>query len=140
MTVRTTRMIARFDKPFWLSGLGESMPAGKYQVEHEWEIVEGGAQSGYRRSGSFIHVPSIATPSNRTQLVPITAIELQASVDESDTDSGDPSQTENEPPIAGSSAVIDSTEPSQQTQRALDNDTSGMRRRAQATKDRNELI
>ncbi|MCO6052304.1 hypothetical protein NGM99_21170 [Mesorhizobium sp. RP14(2022)] len=140
MAARTTRRIARFDEPFWLSGLGERMPAGKYHVEHEWEIVEGGAQSGYRRSGLFIHVPSIGTPSNRTQLVPITAIELQASVDASDTNSGDPSQTENQPTVAGRSAVLDATGPSVETQRAIDNDTSGMRRRAQITKDRNELI
>ncbi|MCO6052293.1 hypothetical protein NGM99_21115 [Mesorhizobium sp. RP14(2022)] len=81
MIGRTTHTIAHFSDAFWLGGLAAQAPAGDYRVDHEWEIVESGSQSGYRRSGSFIHVPSISTRSNMTQLVPISANELLLAVE-----------------------------------------------------------
>lgn len=78
---RTTRTIAHFAKAFHLAGSGEDMPAGDYRVEHEWQTIEGGSQIGYRKTSSVIYVPSISSASSVSQMVSISARELEGAVE-----------------------------------------------------------
>ncbi|HEV7253215.1 MAG TPA: hypothetical protein VGN97_08950 [Mesorhizobium sp.] len=70
-----------FSAPFRLASLGETLPAGSYRVEHQWEPVEGLTQTGYRRAGSFLHLPSIGTASLVRQAVPVDFAELTAALE-----------------------------------------------------------
>jgi len=81
MPDRTEQITVRFSSPFWLSGLSEKQPAGEYRVEHVWERVEGLTQTGYRRTGSFLHLPAIGTASLLQQAVPIDPVELEAALE-----------------------------------------------------------
>lgn len=67
-----------FSAPFRLAALPEALPAGSYRVEHQWEPLEGLTQFGYRRAGSFLHLPAIGTPSLTRQAVPVDWAELEA--------------------------------------------------------------
>ncbi len=79
MTAPPADQFLVFSAPFRISALGfEALPPGRYRVEHLWEPVEGLTQTGYRRAGSFLHLPAIGTPSSVEQAVPVDWAELNA--------------------------------------------------------------
>jgi hypothetical protein len=82
MTIRTTQAIVHFSTPFRLPGFDAVQPAGDYRVDHDEEIVEGQTLIAWRRLGAFIHLPAIGKPSLRQQMVPVTADELHAALEQ----------------------------------------------------------
>jgi hypothetical protein len=54
--LRTTRSTITFTAPFTLAGLGETHPAGTYELETDEEIIEGNAHTVYRRVATILFV------------------------------------------------------------------------------------
>jgi hypothetical protein len=81
MLERTEQTTIRFSSPFSLPGLHQSLPAGEYRLEQVWEPVEGLTQTGYRRTGTFLHLPAIGAASLVQQAVPVDIVELQSALE-----------------------------------------------------------
>ncbi|HEY0121693.1 MAG TPA: hypothetical protein VGC14_08020 [Rhizobium sp.] len=77
MTNRTTQTVVRFSFPFLLPGFDAPQPAGEYRVDHDEEAIEGISRLAWRRVGAFIHLPAIAMPGSRQQMVPINPADLE---------------------------------------------------------------
>jgi hypothetical protein len=56
LTIRTTSKTVTFIAPFFLSGLDEVVPAGRYTVETDEELLEGVSFPAYRRISTLIHL------------------------------------------------------------------------------------
>jgi hypothetical protein len=80
MTVRTTQSIVRFSSAFRLAGFDEPLPAGEYRVDIDEEAIEGAPWLGWRRVGSFIHLPAISVKNSTQQMVPINPADLGAAL------------------------------------------------------------
>ena len=78
MTTRTSRKTVTFTHPFQLSGMDEVQPAGTYMVETDEELIEGLSFLGYRRTGTFILLPSRSNGSASGQVITINPWELEA--------------------------------------------------------------
>ncbi len=77
MTMRTTRRIVTFTRPFFLSEVDGEQPPGSYNVDTDEELIEGLSFLAYRRVATFLHLPSISTRSGMTQMVPIDPSDLE---------------------------------------------------------------
>ena len=80
MTSRTTHTVVRFSSSFKFVGLEAPQPAGEYRVDHDEELIEGISRLAWRRVGTFIHLPAIATQSLMHEMVPINPTELEAAL------------------------------------------------------------
>ncbi len=78
MNTRTTESTIRFASPFLLPGHGEPQPPGEYRVEHHEELIEGIDRLAWRRVGTFIHLPAIASRAMARQMVPVDPADLDA--------------------------------------------------------------
>ena len=78
MTTRTSRKTVTFTHPFQLSGMDEVQPAGTYMVETDEELIEGLSFLSYRRTGTFILLPSRSNGSASGQVITINPWELEA--------------------------------------------------------------
>lgn len=75
MTIRTTRKVVTFTKPFELGSIG-TLPAGSYDVDTDEELVESLSFPFYRRIATLFHLRNGAT----TQVYLIDPVELEASL------------------------------------------------------------
>ena len=57
MTTRTRRKTVTFKWPFSLEGIGRSLPAGRYEVITDEEMIEGLSFPVYRRIATMMLVP-----------------------------------------------------------------------------------
>lgn len=80
MNTRTTEATVRFSSTFLLPGHGEPQPPGEYRVEHHEEPIDGIARLAWRRVGTFIHLPAIASRATTRQMVPIDPADLDAAL------------------------------------------------------------
>ena len=86
MTVRTSRKTVTFGNPFSLAGVDRVLPAGKYEVVTDEELIEGLSFPVYRRVATMIFMP---TSSSSTEMLTIdpsdltAALECEASADAS---------------------------------------------------------
>jgi len=80
MNTRTTETTIRFSSAFLLPGYGDPQPPGEYQVDHHEELIDGIARLAWRRVGTFIHLPAIASRATTRQMVPIDPDDLDAAL------------------------------------------------------------
>lgn len=80
MTVRTTRKIVTFTRPFVLAGSNEIFPEGPYVVETDEKLLEGISFPAYLRVLTVIHLhPERAFP-GRLRIMTIDPVELDAAL------------------------------------------------------------
>jgi hypothetical protein len=60
MTTRTTKSTVTFTRPFRLSAFGEQLPAGRYSIETDGELLEEVSFPAYRRTATVMQL--IADP------------------------------------------------------------------------------
>ncbi|MSP19979.1 MAG: hypothetical protein EXQ93_00290 [Alphaproteobacteria bacterium] len=77
MTIRTTEKTVTFVKPFTLSAFDEALPAGRYVVATDEELVESGAFQAYRRIATTISVRPPGADFGTLQTVPVDPHELE---------------------------------------------------------------
>ena len=58
MITRTKRETVTFSNPFLLEGVGRRLPAGKYEVVADEELIEGLSFPVYRRVATMMMVPA----------------------------------------------------------------------------------
>lgn len=56
MTIRTSKRTVTFRRPFYLAGFDKELPAGRYNVETDEELLEGISFPVYRRMTTLIHL------------------------------------------------------------------------------------
>lgn len=56
MVTRTTKSAVTFTRPFRLGEFGEQLPAGRYPVETDEELLEGVSFPAYRRSATVMQI------------------------------------------------------------------------------------
>jgi hypothetical protein len=81
--MRTTRKIVIFSNPFSLKGVGRILPAGKYEVVTDEELIEGLSFPVYRRVATTMLVPARSYQGS-VEMLTIDPLDLAAAV-ESDT-------------------------------------------------------
>jgi hypothetical protein len=78
MTTRTRRKLMTFAEPFLLRAIDAVQPAGAYNVVTDEELIDGLSFLAYRRTATWIHLPSIATKSGSSQMILVQPSELEA--------------------------------------------------------------
>jgi len=77
--VRTTRQTFTFDRPFALTALDETQPAGTYAVDVDEELIEGLSFLAYRRVATTNYLPVPRGGAGSVQAVRVEPGELAAS-------------------------------------------------------------
>ena len=79
MIARTLHKIVAFRRPFLLTGVDRTLPAGDYRVVTDEELIEGLSFPAYRRVATMIFVPG----QNRStiEMVTVNPLDLQAAQD-----------------------------------------------------------
>ena len=80
MTLRITRTLVTFARPFWLEEMGELQSAGTYAVQTDEEQIEGLSFIAYRRVATTITLPLKAAPTGSFQIVTIDPAALEAAL------------------------------------------------------------
>jgi hypothetical protein len=78
--MRTSSKSITFARPFTLTGLDEVQPAGTYTIETEEELLPTLLHSAYRRTTTWLTLPSHAARAGSTQLVSVDPVELEAAL------------------------------------------------------------
>jgi hypothetical protein len=77
MTTRTRRKLVTFAQPFLLRAIDSVVPAGAYKVDTDEELIDGLSFLAYRRTATWIHLPSITTKSGSSQMILVQPSELE---------------------------------------------------------------
>lgn len=80
MTARTTRKIVNFNDPFRLEGVGRWLPAGRYEVVTDEELIEGLSFPVYRRVATIVVVPA-QSHQGAVEMLTIDPLNLAAAKD-----------------------------------------------------------
>src|SRR5688572_10853312 len=56
MTMRTTKSTVTFTRPFRLGAFGDQLPAGRYPIETDEELLEGMSFPAYRRTATIMQL------------------------------------------------------------------------------------
>ena len=56
MTMRTTKSTVTFVRPFRLGAFGEQLPAGRYPIETDEELLEGMSFPAYQRTATMMQL------------------------------------------------------------------------------------
>ena len=56
MTTRTTKSTVMFTRPFRLGAFGEQLPAGRYSIETDGELLEEVSFPAYRRTSTIMQL------------------------------------------------------------------------------------
>jgi hypothetical protein len=75
MTIRTTRKMVTFVRPFMLKGVDRILPAGNYRVLTDEELIEELSFPVYRRVSTMIVVPTGSASS--VEMVKVDPQDLQ---------------------------------------------------------------
>jgi hypothetical protein len=75
MTIRTTRKMVTFVRPFMLKGVDRILPAGNYRVVTDEELIEELSFPVYRRVSTMIVVPTGSASS--VEMVKVDPQDLQ---------------------------------------------------------------
>jgi hypothetical protein len=90
MSSRTTRSTATFSRPFRISGYEDELPAGRYEVLVDEELLEGLSFEAYRRTGSYLLVSGHGGPPGQTEMRPIDPRDLEAALARDQAETGRP--------------------------------------------------
>ncbi len=85
MSERVTSSTIEFRRPFRLSALDASQPAGTYRIDSYEELVEGLSFAAYRRIETLLHLHGTEWPA---QLVAVDPLELEEAQRRDATDGG----------------------------------------------------
>jgi len=80
MTIRTSKKIATFRRPFVLDGFDEVLPAGAYVVETDEKLLEGVSFPAYQRTSTLIHLHAKSGNPRVTQMLTIDPNDLKAAL------------------------------------------------------------
>jgi hypothetical protein len=80
MPERTTRTTVTFAQPFSVRGLDGMRPPGTYVVETDEELIPGMTFDAYRRTATFLFLPSATGGSITGEIVNVDPAELQAAL------------------------------------------------------------
>lgn len=80
MTMRTTQSTVNFARPFVLGDFGEVLPAGRYTVETDEELLQGLSFQAYHRVRVVIHLHHDKQAPGRTRALTIHPNELDAAL------------------------------------------------------------
>ena len=80
MTMRTAENTVPFNRPFFLAGIDEVLPAGAYRVETDEELLQGISFRAYRRIQTFIHLHAKSGNPGRTRTLTIDPEALDAAL------------------------------------------------------------
>jgi hypothetical protein len=78
--MRTSIKTITFTRPFTLMGLDGLQPAGSYTVETDEDLLPTLLHSAYRRTTTWLTLPSHAARAGSTQLISIDPMELEAAL------------------------------------------------------------
>jgi hypothetical protein len=78
--MRTSNKTIVFTRPFTLTGVDEVQPAGTYTVETDEELLPTLLHAAYRRTTTWLSLPSHAASGGSTQLISIDPNELEAAL------------------------------------------------------------
>ena len=81
MTIRTSKMIVTFRRPFVLGGYDEVLPAGPYDVETDEELLQDTSFPAYRRISTLIHLHAKPGHPGRISTLTIDPHELDAALE-----------------------------------------------------------
>ena len=70
-----------FAQPFLLRAIEAVMPSGTYKIDSEEELIEGLSFLAYRRTATWIHLPSVGTKSGSSQMILVHPSELETGVE-----------------------------------------------------------
>jgi hypothetical protein len=93
MPVRTTKRSIVFEKPFRLAGYDRDLPAGRYVVETDEELVEGISFPVYRRVLTILHLAARNGNPNLMRTVTVDPADLEAALARDQPPDGLPSDT-----------------------------------------------
>jgi hypothetical protein len=88
MSSRTTDTAVTFRRPFSLSSVERTQPAGTYQVGTDEEQIAGLSFLAYTRLMTLLYLPADATSDATRQIVKVDPAELAAALEQ---DARDPS-------------------------------------------------
>jgi hypothetical protein len=80
LTIRTTRTIVSFSRPFTLQNLEGIQPAGEYVVLIDDELIEGLSRTAYRRVATLFQTPAVSASQRLTRSFAISPTELDAAL------------------------------------------------------------
>lgn len=80
MTLRTTTSSVTFAHPFVISAYDDELPAGRYEVVVEEELLEGLSFDAYRRTASFLRISGRGGQAGRTEMRPIDPRDLEVAL------------------------------------------------------------
>ncbi len=80
MTLRSTERTLTFRRPFSLSALDGPLPAGRYRVITEEDLLEGLSFAAWQRVRTLLFLPADSLPGKAHEVVPIDVNELEAAL------------------------------------------------------------
>jgi hypothetical protein len=80
MPVRTTETTVTFKRPFILPEFEGPQPAGTYRLVTDEEEISGLSFLAFRRIGTMLRLPSLATSGRPEQMISIGADDLAAAL------------------------------------------------------------
>jgi hypothetical protein len=80
MNSRTTRSSVTFAYPFYISGYGDELPPGSYEVVVDEELLEGLSFEAYRRTASYLMISGRDGHSGQTEMRPIDPRDLDVAL------------------------------------------------------------
>jgi hypothetical protein len=81
MTTRSRTEVLVFQKPFRMKGVDRTLPAGKYNLVTEEELLEGLSFPAYRRVSTTILVPSERSASS-IEMITVDPQDVSAAKDQ----------------------------------------------------------
>jgi hypothetical protein len=78
MTTRTSRKTVTFGHPFTLAGVERPLPAGRYDVVTDEELIEGLSFPAYRRLATMMLVPAQSGHASSVEMLNVDPLELAA--------------------------------------------------------------
>jgi hypothetical protein len=80
LALKATSTTISFSKPFEVFGVDGIHPPGEYSVEIEGEEIDGLSLSAWRRTATYLRLPSLSSPQNVSELVPVQQADLEAAL------------------------------------------------------------
>ncbi|MDA9475319.1 hypothetical protein XI03_12620 [Bradyrhizobium sp. CCBAU 65884] len=76
MTIRSRHESVTFKHPFHIRGIARELPAGRYEVVTDEEMIEGLSFAAWRRVATMITVPTEGARGGTTEVHAIGSVDL----------------------------------------------------------------
>jgi hypothetical protein len=80
MTMRTTKSTVTFTRPFRLDASGEQLPAGRYLIETDEELVDGLSFAAYHRTATVMQLAADSHRPGITEYAVVDPSQLEAAL------------------------------------------------------------